>query len=66
MAAIRREYPQEASERDFRVQPMREVLVEDYGDRLWILFGAVGLVLLIACLNVSNMLLARRPRGRGS
>ena len=59
MAGIRKAFPQEASERDFRVQAMREALVENYSDRLWILFGAVSLVLLIACINVSNMLLAR-------
>jgi putative ABC transport system permease protein len=42
-----------------RVEPMINVVVGDAGRPLWILFGAVSLVLLIACSNLANLLLAR-------
>jgi len=41
------------------VRPLKDVLVGDIGNALWVMMGSVGILLLIACANVANLLLVR-------
>jgi predicted permease len=41
------------------LRPFKQDLIGDIGNVLWVLMGTMGVVLLIACANVANLLLAR-------
>lgn len=56
---LSREYPNDERDLGFKLVSVREELVGDIERPLWILFGAVVLVLLIACVNVASLLLGR-------
>ena len=57
-ARLRQQYPETNNRRLFRVVSLHTHLIGETGTMLLLLFGAVSFVLLIACANVANLLLA--------
>ncbi|HEV8200299.1 MAG TPA: ABC transporter permease [Candidatus Polarisedimenticolia bacterium] len=57
---LREEYPEaNAHKAGAMVTPLRDELVSGFRQALWVLFGAVGVVLLIASVNLASLSLAR-------
>jgi putative ABC transport system permease protein len=59
MARLATTYPETNKGHGSKVSSLKERMIGGIGSTLWLLLGAVGFVLLIACVNVSNLLLAR-------
>ncbi len=58
-AQLEREYPAVNSGKDAQAESLQDMMSEGVRQSLRVLFGAVGFILLIACVNVANLLLVR-------
>ena len=59
MEAAIRDFPMSGTSRIYVVRPMVEQIVGDLGPILIVVLSAAGVLLVLACVNVTNLLLAR-------
>ncbi|HEY6660618.1 MAG TPA: ABC transporter permease [Pyrinomonadaceae bacterium] len=58
-ARLSQQHPEKTSGHGVKIVGLADVVVGDIGRALYVLLGAVGFVLLIACANLANLMLAR-------
>src|SRR5262245_44483925 len=61
-AGLGRDFGPPDSELTVQIRPLKETAIGGVGQSLWVLFGAVSLLLLIACMNIAALLLARAAK----
>lgn len=61
-AQLGKQYPKTDGELAVAIEPLKETTIAGVRSSLWMLFGSVSLLLLIACTNIVTLLLARAAR----
>jgi predicted permease len=64
-ARLTKTYPNTNTNKPFLLVPLRKQMTSNTASRMRVLFSAVTLLLLVACANVSSMLLARGTQRQG-